>query len=944
MRDQSMHRPVISLWLGVILLVLLSATSGLHAESRFVRNGSLNQKGGVKPYFTQETVDGYRKQGWTCPDAESWPAWWSGIGPNMTLVWSPTGGKSNDGYLSISGKDGLVCVYHGLPLESYNVMTFWVKGKGSIRAGLLGYKVENGQTFGGVPVPALTVKVDSPQWVRYRHLFSNEHQLNSVHPAFTVPEGTIDLDEVDIESINPAMAMIIAEENTLYGAGTLVENRDTVPVDQACAQRVTEYTGAVKAFRAQSAKIEARLHGVLDEQITALDADVLAKDVNTIPAFRYNDMLVLTRLLKRLSEEADTAARPVTATSTSATRGYKPGERAARPDTVTITDIHSNKVRYDENEQATTVVSVINTSGTERKGTLVALLHTDLDTVREVGRKEVSLGWGQQTSWPVTYSVGPETYGRALEVRFIDEAGTVVDSWQEFYAVAAEWFRVQQHTHGAQSPAYRVDPWVTYVNQMHYFASEPTDFGVRMTDTETYISGQPLYHMDMPARKAMIAHYRKFGINFTFYQNISVCGQMGYKVLQDHPEYALYDPNGQFAVDPIYGGYPNPMELASPMEIGPKRKVVKPYLDRKLTNWGHTMTNTANEDVVRYMAECIHAYAKELGATGIYVDGNLGVFPGYNVDGSRNVKEDTMEEYARLSARNHRLYSDIVKQDNPLFGTWFNWSYQGNVYFMNQGYKLTAGSGVPGDVSDEAIRSIYSYKNVMTLAEYQHSLIGSEGPDGTPIGFLEGLLLERDDVIQKYGGNKIMGYFGISPVDKDDPGPSNWGWPTLNYFGAQMIATQFHFVSFFRPSMRPTLQFQTRYSRFLWAPDIKALPATQQVVKVTSLEEDIWWNRTVYRCERAGGYDLIVHLVRIPPTKRWDLEWTLEPDPLEGVTLEANIGQGTVQTVHAMRPFYYEEEQQPVQTVLHPTVKDGVLRVDVPSFRYHTMLVIRVKK
>lgn len=55
--------------------------------------------------------------------------------------------------------------------------------------------------------------------------------------------------------------------------------------------------------------------------------------------------------------------------------------------------------------------------------------------------------------------------------------------------MAAEWFRVHQHTYAAQNKLYEVDPWVTYFNQRHYFANEPTDFGVQPAAVEAYLKG-----------------------------------------------------------------------------------------------------------------------------------------------------------------------------------------------------------------------------------------------------------------------------------------------------------------------------------------------------------------------------------------------------------------------------------------------------------------------
>jgi hypothetical protein len=943
-------------WQGMLLTLLaiaLLASSPLHAASHYVRNGDFNTKGGVKPYFTQENVDKLRQAGWTCPDADSFPAWCSGYGVNVTLEWFATGGKYNDGYIRLKGKDGFLSTYHGLPLEPVNLVTFWTRGTGVLRFGFLGYKFENGNTYGGVRVPHLDVQVNSEHWVRYRFILRSRDDLHNVHTALSVPEGMVDVDEMDIAPTDAAMALAVDDAVTLYGKGALVENQEWVAVDEAFLQWSASFAEAVKAVKA-SAKIDKALAEAIVKHTDELSPYVTTKGLKTVAAVHYNDMIVWTRVCRQLLGQStanapqQTNAQPAAVAASPAPDKpdvHKPGERAARPDTVTITEIKSNKVRYNENESATSHVTVANTRATGQQGTLIATLISDLDTRREVGRTAFTLGAGQQGHWDVRYSVGPETYGRTLEVRFVDEAGAVVDTWREFYAVAAEWFRVQQHTYGAQSPAYRVDPWVTYMNQMHNFASEPSDWGAYMTDTEQYLSGQARYHVIMAHRKGYYTHFRNLGVMGTFYQNLALGGQMGYEIARRHPEFVLFDANGQYSVDPVYGGYPNPMELASPLEIGPKRKVAKPYLDRKLTGWHHTMVNSAREDVIRHMAESIKTYAKELGAAGIYVDGNVGVYRGYNYDGTLNVPTDSYDEYVRLNARNHRLFNEILKQDDPQFGTWFNWSYGSNEYYIPHGMKCALGSGTTtvGDTKDDAMRAVTSFKNVMLLVEYQHSLIGSQQPDGTPEGYFNMLLKERDHIIQPYGANMITGYYGISPVDKDEPGPSRWGWPTLNYFGAQITASQFHVVTFFRPSMRPWLQFMTCYSRFFWAPDIKTLPADQQTIVVNAPAGELWWKRTVYTREREDGHDLIVHLVRIPPTKRWDLEWTVEPEPLAGVTIDALIGNGQLQSVTAMRPYYYEEEQQPVETALQATMTNGTAQISVPPFRYHTMVVFRVK-
>ena len=249
-------------------------------------------------------------------------------------------------------------------------------------------------------------------------------------------------------------------------------------------------------------------------------------------------------------------------------------------------------------------------------------------------------------------------------------------------------------------------------------------------------------------------------------------------------------------------------------------------------------------------------------------------------------------------------------------------------------------------MSDEWIRAMNSWKNVACLMEWQHTFKPGDGIDRRPKDSLNAFIQNRDFLVQKYEGNVITGYIGIPiPQDLDKPGLSKWGWPTINYFMAQITAAQHHLVACVSvlPSFEPSFQFQTRYSRFLWAPDIKVVPEAEKAVTVKT-PEALWWKDLVYRRDTKDGYDLIIHLVRIPPTEKWDINWIDEPPPLAGVKLTADIGAGKVETVSACRPYHFEEEQQVVQQALKAEVSGHKATVEIPPFRYHTMLVMRVKK
>ncbi len=914
------------------------------AESGSVRNGSFVSRGGT---MTPEKVKKYREKGLTCPDAKEWPDCWAYAGygdKGATFEFPRTGGVRADGFARISGK-GRIAGYYGLALEDRNyIYTVWARGKGTLQLRVISYgKDEAGNPIqltkkdGGVA--GREFKVDSKVWVCYRHVLKKSPALWNVHPRAFAEEGTLDIDEVNIEPACPALDLIVQEEEKLYGTGALIENIKVIQADKAFAKRQGEYRTALKDYRAASTKLDKDLLDSMEKRVAFLDPYVFTKGLSSIQVPCYNEMIALTRVLKRLAGEELEEPAPVKAKKVKVTSaaGYEAGVRKARPGTVTITEIKRNLRLYKENDDAGFKATIVNASKTTRKGTLIALMHLDLDTVREIRRQDVTIAARGTKVWTVNYNVGPETYGRGIEVRFEDENGQVIDSWREFYHVAGEWFRVQMHTSRSR-----------YANIRHYHGGEPTDFGVHSTDAEQYISGICGYRVNVKGRRNSTAGYKKrTGEKFTFYQQIgSFCGIMGYEEIRKHPEYVLYDENGQFAVDPVYGGCPNPVELASPIEIGPKRAPRKPYLDRMYTPWQHCPANFADPEVAEYGAKCMKKYARENNFDGVYLDGAPFVMKGYKYDGRVNIPSDK-KEMARLNALVANTYQRILKEENPCFGTWFNHGYRYVAHHRRLGrVEHTLGSGLdtPGvdDVGDEAVRALTGWKNVSCLEERQGTFRGGEGLDCYPHKLLAMLLDNRDYLVQKYEANVIIGYIGI-PIDRKEPGPSKWGWPTINYFMAVINATQHHIVTWGMPSFEPAFQFVTRYSRFLWAPDIKAVPVdvVEKTVELISPEK-LWWKRLVYKRKTKEGYDLIIHLVRIPPTEKWDINWIDEPVPLEGVEITVDVTNGKLKTAQAMRPYQFEEEQQPVRKMLKPKTDGGKTTVTIPSFRYHTMVVFRV--
>lgn len=73
-------------------------------------------------------------------------------------------------------------------------------------------------------------------------------------------------------------------------------------------------------------------------------------------------------------------------------------------------------------------MTLINSSHRAYAGTLIARMHVDLGSPREITRSAFALGGEETKTWSFSYNVGPESYGRGLEVRFVDTDGGVVDT------------------------------------------------------------------------------------------------------------------------------------------------------------------------------------------------------------------------------------------------------------------------------------------------------------------------------------------------------------------------------------------------------------------------------------------------------------------------------------------------------------------------------------
>jgi len=391
---------------AAMLMILLLFAASAFAQS-LIFNGSLNIGPSTWPRPDSAHVQRLRANGWNCPESDKWPAWWSPKGSNVTLVAFPNGGKLG-AYCRISGKDGyIVCPAYPLKewlkwikeekdKEKYgrkHLFTVWAKGRGTLRVSFEAFgQSPDGKRVGAAAPEPFTIKVASRYWVRYSHVISPSPDVITLHPALSAPEGAVDFDELTLWPAEPARALLVEEQERLYGTGALVEDMDMVAADETFSQVAAEFASAARKFRAKEASIDRGLFQSMESLISDLSPYALTEGLTAVRVTDYNDIIACVRALKRLAGEDPGEPLMITTSIVQQERlFYKPGVREARPGKVTITDVRSNKVRYNENEMAHTTVTVVGkwSNGIHppaASGQLIARLIVDLDTVREVAR------------------------------------------------------------------------------------------------------------------------------------------------------------------------------------------------------------------------------------------------------------------------------------------------------------------------------------------------------------------------------------------------------------------------------------------------------------------------------------------------------------------------------------------------------------------------------
>jgi len=610
----------------------------------------------------------------------------------------------------------------------------------------------------------------------------------------------------------------------------------------------------------------------------------------------------------------------------------------AAGESVTIVKVKPSKVRYLFGEDATAQIMIKNDTDSSQKGTLVLREEWDLTESRQVASVEVTLNPGEEKSIPIKWNVGNVMYGRALRATFLQNGKEVAGN-VEFFQVAGanNWFRTMIINGGgiADRPARDTDPFVTYVNYDNHFAYAASDFARLAPEEDVWYGGQTGYYRE---KKQMIEDIKKraksMGIRSGAYTNSSTGGVAGYELARQHPEWCVRNERGAF----LFGWKTG----VSPIDLSRTTK------DR-MTAWYALMPDFGDPDVVRFGAEEVIRAIEMFGWDAVFFDGGAysthhsypimtgQVKAGFTWDGKPVERGWDPNE---LDVQIARRVRDIIRKAYPDVAIWYN------------------------DVSPRDPRN---YKQVIAMLDDSHcgGLYELQGvtllDPKNVLHHWENLYLryvgDRDELWELWEAGKIKApvlcsgymynYTMSKAMSEEEFAACRDTWTMANHIGSFFIAAAIHPCWLGTSGFRPAAQFMTRYSAFLWADDIKLMRDPWRRITVESNRE-VWWEKSVYVKQTRDYEDTLIHLVNSPEKGTVDPKVSSDPPPAEFVEVARQFysynPRGRVR-VWALRMYDYDSTaKEPVQVELKPEFDGNKLIVEVPPFKYHTLLVIRWKK
>jgi len=368
-----------------------------------------------------------------------------------------------------------------------------------------------------------------------------------------------------------------------------------------------------------------------------------------------------------------------------------------------VLEVSPGKVHYTPGVQVTVLTSLVNPTTAAIEGTLVGEEVRAVDTSREVFRETVRLAAGQQKQVTSSYVLGAEEYGREIRVRLL-VGGREIARGRNFFAVSklplwvAGGASADRSSWAANSgagsfyvaPASGQDSWrgVQYWKKMRrtyfeFFSWAPGDISDLAPADDLFPGGEG--RLIYRSRQTIIQQnrmLRSVGMWPVCYVNGTCWAESGYKLFQQHPEWFLYDANGEVAGYEMDGRE----NYRRKDDAGFDPTTYKHIFFQAVLN--HSLP-AVQEYVARQFIDC----GRVMGFAGVRLDVRyLEVYPGERGFDGKEVAA-TYPEADRISAAAVKRIKALVHQELPDFTFGYNYASPEEVKDMLETFKERCSGG-----------------------------------------------------------------------------------------------------------------------------------------------------------------------------------------------------------------------------------------------------------
>ncbi|HEY3398953.1 MAG TPA: hypothetical protein VGM19_14995 [Armatimonadota bacterium] len=352
-------------------------------------------------------------------------------------------------------------------------------------------------------------------------------------------------------------------------------------------------------------------------------------------------------------------------------------------ETPEISEVWPDKVHYLPGATVAVRTTVVNPTAAPAEITLVGEETRGLDVKREVFRQTATLAAGASQQITPTYKLGPEEYGREIRVALL-VGGKEVSAGREYFGVSKVPLWVaggsgvdRSFNNGGRGYSFYVSPasgqqsWadVLYSKSLRrtyfeFFSWSPGDITDQAPEEDPFLGGEG--RAIFRSKQTVIMQngmLNSVGLWPVSYVNGTAWADSGYKLFQQHPEWFLYDANGEVA------GY----EMDG-RETYRRRNDI----DFDVNSYQHiffqAVLNHSLPEVQRFIADQYIRCGKVMGFRGVRMDVRyLEVYPGERDFYGREIAK-TYEEADKISAAAVHNVKAMVHKEIPDFTFGYNYA------------------------------------------------------------------------------------------------------------------------------------------------------------------------------------------------------------------------------------------------------------------------------